>query len=112
MAPETRLRKSESRRQRIAQMYAGDLDPRDPRVSPLFGDLESLAPIEVFTGTDDLLNVDAHALLEKCHEVGHVVHIHEVAGMQHVYPLLPLVPEAKSARHHIAQLVRGETPSA
>jgi epsilon-lactone hydrolase len=88
------------------RMYAGDLDPRDPRVSPLFGDLEGLAPVEVFSGTDDLLNVDAHRLVERCHEVGQPVTLHEVVGMQHVYPLLPFVPEAKSARELIARLVR------
>jgi epsilon-lactone hydrolase len=94
------------------RMYAGDLDLRDPRVSPLFGDLTGLAPIEVFTGTDDILNVDAHRLVEKCREHGQPVHLHEVQGMQHVYPLLPFVPEAKSAREHIARLVRGDTPTA
>ena len=94
------------------RMYAGDLDLRDPRVSPLFGGLEGLAPIELFTGTDDLLNVDAHRLVDRCREVGQLVHLHEVAGMQHVYPLLPFVPEAKSAREHIARLVRGDTSTA
>jgi acetyl esterase/lipase len=42
--------------------YAGDLSPKDPRVSPLLGDLSNLPPMLVLTGTNDLLPADATQL--------------------------------------------------
>lgn len=87
-------------------MYAGDLDPRDPRVSPLFGDLHDLPPLDVFTGTADVLNADAHRLVERGEQAGTPVRLHEEAGMQHVYPLLPLIRQGRAARRTIRDLLR------
>jgi hypothetical protein len=33
-------------------------------VSPLFGDLTGVGPVLVFSGTDDILNADAHRLVD------------------------------------------------
>ena len=52
------------------RLYAGDLDVRDPRVSPLHGDLSGLAPITVYAGTHDLLHPDALALVERARARG------------------------------------------
>jgi acetyl esterase/lipase len=41
------------------QKYAGTLDLRDYRVSPIYGDLTGLCRISIFTGTKDILNADA-----------------------------------------------------
>ncbi len=46
--------------------YAGDLDVKDPRVSPLFGDLAGIPPILMFfCGSHDILVVDARRLAER-----------------------------------------------
>ncbi|HQV18301.1 MAG TPA: alpha/beta hydrolase fold domain-containing protein [Gordonia sp. (in: high G+C Gram-positive bacteria)] len=47
------------------RMWAGDLDTRDPQASPLFGSLEGLPPIYVYSGSADLLYHDAFALSRK-----------------------------------------------
>ena len=89
-----------------ARMYAGDLRLDDPLVSPLFGPVAGLADIDVFTGTADLLNPDAHRLAQRCADAGVTCRVHEASGMPHVYPLLPLLPAAVAAREEIFSLVR------
>ena len=80
-----------------AELYRGDLPVEDPRVSSLNGSLQGLGSLQVFTGTLDMLNEDARRLRAKAAESGHPLEFHEVAGMIHVYPLLP-IPEARVAR--------------
>jgi len=92
------------------RLYAGDLDARDPRVSPLFGDLRDLPPITVFSSTDDILNADARALLARAQAAGVDLDYHEAEGMQHVYPILPLVPEGREAREVMVHRLRGFGP--
>ncbi|GAA4524680.1 alpha/beta hydrolase [Amycolatopsis samaneae] len=91
----------------LGRVYAGDLDVRDPVVSPLFGTLAGLAPIAVFTGTRDVLNVDAHRLREKAERAGIPLAWHEFPGMLHVWPLFP-IPEAADALERVAAFVTTE----
>lgn len=85
--------------------WRGALPVTDPLVSPLFGSLEGLGPITVFSGTRDILNPDAHLLVEKAAAAGVPLDFHEGAGLLHVYPLLP-TPEGRAARAVIAQQLR------
>jgi epsilon-lactone hydrolase len=91
-----------------ARLYAGDRAVEDPMVSPLFGPVEGLRDIDVFTGTADLLNPDAHRLAEGCARAGVSCRIHEAPHMPHLYPLLPLLREAATARREIFSLIRAE----
>lgn len=86
------------------KMYASDLDPKDPRISPLFGDLTGLAPLTVFMGSHDLLLYDARSLKEKAEAVGAVVHYHEYPRMFHVWMALHFLPESKDVFEKIKQL--------
>jgi monoterpene epsilon-lactone hydrolase len=86
------------------RIYADTLPVTDPRVSPLNGDLHGLAPMTMFSGTADILNVDAHRLVEKAEGLGVTINFHETPGAQHVYPLLP-TREGKAARMAIAALL-------
>jgi monoterpene epsilon-lactone hydrolase len=92
------------------RLYAGDLDVRDPLVSPLLGELAGLAPIHVFTGTDDVLNPDARRLARTMAERGQEVHLHEAEGMQHCYALYPLIAEGKATRKTIIGIMRTAGP--
>lgn len=85
--------------------WRGDLDVRDPRVSPLAGDLTGLGPLTVFTGTRDILNPDAHLLTRRARAVGVPVDLHERAGLVHVYPLTPTA-EGRAARRTITRVLR------
>ncbi|MEV6659677.1 alpha/beta hydrolase fold domain-containing protein [Nocardia fluminea] len=86
------------------RLYAGGLAATDPRVSPLYGELKGLAPIAMFSGTADLVNADAHALLENAADAGVDIDYYECVGGQHCYPFLP-TREGKQARTQIVTLL-------
>ncbi|MGO4457068.1 alpha/beta hydrolase fold domain-containing protein [Streptomyces sp. M-16] len=86
------------------RLYAGTLPFDDPRVSPLHGSFEGLAPLTVFTGTRDVLSTDSRELLRRARAARVEVEWHEEPGLPHGYPLLP-VPEGRAARERIVELV-------
>ena len=87
-------------------MYRGDLAIDDPRVSPLFGPLEGLPPMAIFSGTADILLVDGRRLAGKLAQTGMPDHLYrEYEDMFHVWMLLP-VPEGKRARAETANFIR------
>lgn len=59
-----------------SQFYAGASDPRDPRISPLHGDLDSLPPIVMHSAGDDPLAIDADKLEHAMSSRGASVVIH------------------------------------
>lgn len=78
------------------RLYAGGLDPHDPRVSPIYGDLEGLAPISVFTGTRDVLLADSRRLRALAAQRGVELDYEEYPGMFHGWILQDL-PESHEA---------------
>jgi acetyl esterase/lipase len=89
----------------LAELWRGDRDILDPVVSPLMGELTGLGPITLFSGTRDVLNPDAHLLVEKAAEAGVDLEFHEGDGQVHVYPLLPTAV-GRAARATIVQRLR------
>jgi acetyl esterase/lipase len=92
-----------------AERWRGDLPLEHPLVSPIFGRLAGLGRITVFTGTHDITNADAHALVRRARAEAHPLDLHERANLLHDYPLHP-IPEGADARRAIARVVR-RTPS-
>lgn len=82
--------------------WAGDLPLDDPQVSPLYGDLSGLPPIEVFAGTRDICWPDVAVLEQKAREAGTPIRVHSAEGSPHVHVLLP-TPEGRRDR---ATLIR------
>lgn len=78
--------------------WRGSLALTDPRVSPLFGELEGLGPMTMFSGTRDLLNPDARLLVQRATRAGVALEYHEQPGAVHVYPLLPTASGATARR--------------
>ncbi|UIP07735.1 alpha/beta hydrolase [Erythrobacter sp. SDW2] len=88
-----------------AAAYGGDLPLDDPRLSPLFGPLEGLPPMAIFSGTSDILLVDGQRLAGKLEAMGVTgFEYHEYPDMFHVWMLLP-VPEGKQALEQTAQFI-------
>jgi acetyl esterase/lipase len=85
-------------------MYAGDLPPTDPRVSPLFGSLTRLPPIAVFAGTHDLLYPDALRLRDRAAEQGAALEHYDYEGLFHGWLGVPL-PESTRAMDQIAAFI-------
>jgi monoterpene epsilon-lactone hydrolase len=86
-------------------LWRGELDPHDPLVSPLFGNLARLGPVTMFSGSRDILNADAVKFRARAVAAGLALDYHEAPGMIHNYPILP-IPEAEPARQVIAAALR------
>jgi epsilon-lactone hydrolase len=68
-----------------------------PEVSPGLGDLSGLPPALMFCGTRDLLVPGCRLLARRAADAGWDLTYVEEPGLIHVYPLLPLIPEARGA---------------
>ena len=84
--------------------WAGELNPRDPIVSPLYGDMQGLPPVDLFTGTWEVFYTDIVKTYDKMKAAGIDVSLHVKEKMGHVYPLWPC-PEGKEARKEIAEMI-------
>jgi epsilon-lactone hydrolase len=77
-----------------AERYPGRHDPRDPRASPLYGDLAGLPPVMIQVGEDEILLDDARHYAERLAasgadvqlSSGGDVQLHMWAGMPRVFP--------------------------
>jgi acetyl esterase/lipase len=89
----------------VGLKYAGDLDPKDPKVSPMFGKMSGLAPVTAFMGTHDIFFADIPPLVEAMKRDAAQLTVHEGPKLPHVYPILP-IPEGKPARAEIVRLLK------
>jgi acetyl esterase/lipase len=94
-----------------ASQYLGRHDPRDPKASPFYGNLEGLPPIRVDVGEDEILLDDARRYAERVALVDGEVQIHTWEGMPHVFPTnVGVLHAADKALEHIASFLRGKEP--
>lgn len=80
--------------------WAGDDDPARFEVSPMFGRLDGLGRVLVFSGTRDVLHPQALELARRVPQIELVVE----RGCIHNYPLLP-IPEAAAALDTVARFL-------
>ena len=76
----------------IGKSWAGDLDRKDYRVSPLYGDKSGLAKTLIFAGENEIFYKDIEKYIEDCDNSKLIIG----KGLFHIYPLFP-IPEAKKA---------------
>lgn len=87
------------------RVWAAQLATDDNRVSPIFGALHNLPPIDLYVGDRDIFLADCRRLRDT---VGaDRMTYHEQPGAIHVYPLLP-VPEGKAARRILLGNIAGK----
>lgn len=84
------------------QAWAGSLCTDNPLVSPLFGDLRALPPIDIYQGTLDMLTPASRSLAKKVTAAGGQARLFEYNGAFHVFPALPFTAEAKDVIERIA----------
>ncbi|OBH34492.1 hypothetical protein A5692_12995 [Mycobacterium sp. E342] len=84
------------------RVWAGHFPADDYRVSPIFGALHNLPPIDLYVGDRDIFVADCRRLRDSI-GTGRIAY-HEQPGAIHVYPLLP-VPEAKPARRSLLSYI-------
>jgi len=86
--------------------WAGDTDPADWHLSPLYGPVEGLPPIALFTGTADVLNPDARTLRDRLAALGRPCDYREFPDMVHVGMMLGF-PGSAEARAQVIEMIKG-----
>ena len=88
--------------------WAADLDPTDPRVSPLYGDPAGLPPMRIFQGDADIVGPDVIEFARKAARAGVDVRLRVEPDGFHVYVLsVPIIPEAEAALDRSARFISG-----
>jgi acetyl esterase/lipase len=81
---------------RMGEVWAGNLQLDDPRVSPLYGDVKGLCPVTMTVGTWEVLYPDIMLLADKFEAEGVICDLVTGERMIHCWPIV-LVPEANAA---------------
>lgn len=89
------------------KQYAGELDPHDPLVSPIEGDLKNLHNLKVFVSTHELFYPDCLLLKEKIEKTeGTNLELSIKYKMMHDWVVVP-IPESDKTIEEIAQFLVG-----
>lgn len=105
---------------RAARFYVGDADPREPRLSPLYGDFRGLPPMLIHAGHDEVLRDDSVRLAERARNDGVDVQLKLWSRVPHVWQFFAAVlPEARESlgiacrfiRERVHARVRDDAPA-
>ncbi len=78
--------------------YIGDANPRDPRISPAFGDFTGFPPMLIQVGTNEMLLSDSELVAGKAKAAGVKVRFTKYPGMFHVFQMAgTIMQESKMA---------------
>ena len=90
-----------------ARVYLGDADPRDPRASPLYGNLAGLPPTLIFASRQEILLDDSTRLAETARAAGVETELVLRDHVPHVWPIFHrLLPEGREAVEEVARFGR------
>ena len=78
----------------MGEVWANGLSTKDPRVSPIDGDLSGLGRVTLTAGTWEILYPDIMLFAEKLKQAGVDCNLIIGERMIHCYPICP-IPEAK-----------------
>lgn len=87
--------------------FAGELDLKDYRVSPIYGDFSGLGKISVFVGTHDLFVADCRKLKSLAKTSNISMNYFEYPKMFHGW-VLASMQESKVAKNQISSLIKNE----
>lgn len=96
---------AESGLRAAGRWWAGDREPADPLVSPLYADLTGLPPLDLFIGDRDILRPAVDGFVAAARAAGARLHVHEVTAMFHVW-MTRAVPEGRRTRRDLVALLR------
>ncbi len=88
------------------EMCADGLDLKDKIISPLYGNFKGFPQTDLYIGSYDIMYPDAKLGVEKMKKVAVDVKLKDGAKMPHIYPLLPVLPEAKKALQEIIESIQ------
>lgn len=91
------------------RQWADTLSTRDPRISPVYDNLDGLPRTRIYHGTDILLP-DAKLFASKAKAAGSDVELLFYPDGFHVFVGLPCLPESRQALHHASTVISGTLP--
>ncbi len=95
-----------------AALYAGATPSNDPGVSPLYGDLQTLPPLCLHVGRDELLRDDTLSFADRAREAGVEVVCRSWPNVPHVWQfLVGFLPEARESLDEARLFVRQHLPA-
>ena len=97
----------------LAVLLASQMSPRNPLMSPLFGDLGNLPPTLVLASDCEMLLDDSVRYVNKARSQGSPVTLQIWPGMAHVWPMFQhVLPEARQAIDEVAAFIAANRASA
>lgn len=95
----------------MAKHYYTVHDPRNPLISPLWGDVSGLPPLLVLAGENELLCDEAVQFAEQVRQAGGAAELKIWPGMVHAFPLFAgFIPEGKMAIAEIGSFFEKHLP--
>lgn len=88
------------------KMCAGNLPLTDPLISPLYGSFKDFPPTHLFIAGHDIMMPDQELAVRKMEEEKVQIEVIKGESMPHIWPLLPVMKEAKSALAKIEEIIR------
>ena len=86
------------RLEEAARAYAGDMPLEDPRLSVIYGSLESFPPLMIHVGSEEILLDDSEALAAAARSAGVPCDLTVWKKQPHVFPaFFELLPEGRAA---------------
>lgn len=93
--------------EKARHLYLGGFYAKDPRASPLYGDLTDLPPVLLHVGEDEILLDDLRRYADRTAQSGSPAELHEWQGMVHVFPAsLTLLSAAREALDITGEFLR------
>ena len=90
-----------------SKYYVGDHHPKEPWISPLYGDLHGLPPLYINVGENETLLDDSTRFAAKAKDAGVDTTLVVGSKMFHCYPMMaPMFPEATQALQEICRFIR------
>jgi acetyl esterase/lipase len=89
----------------LMPLYCPEVDPRDPRLSPLFGRWDGLPPLYFLAGSTEILLDDSVRAHDRAQQAGTDSRIDVWPELPHVFPLFAMLPEARQALDAVALFV-------
>ena len=89
-------------------IWQGNLPAQHPWVSPVFGDFSGVDNLNVYYGSDEILQPDDIFLKETYEKAGKTGHFFEYEGMFHTFAMFP-IPDGFKATKAIAANIKGFT---
>ena len=86
--------------------YVGLEDPKNPYISPAFGEFDDFPPVLIQVGSYETLLSDSETVARKAREKGVKVRLHVYEGMFHVFQMaMQLMPESRLAWKEVGKFL-------